>query len=750
MGVIFMSNQFNEGDEIFKNFEITHVRGGENKSGFGVVYIVKNKITGIPLALKTLQNENISINDLNEFKREIYPWIELSEHPNIVSAFTADLDDNRRPYLLMEPILPNEQNHLTLTEYIESEDISEEQVLKWCIQFCNAMEYVNQKGYVHGDVKSDNILISEGIVKITDFGLVQLIDEPTTNEQYNYYLSNDLTDSFDISYDIYSFGIVIYQMINEGKLPLDGANNEEMKIYNETGEFPFINSDLYPIIRKCTQTDSKKRYSSFNELNNDLIKLLYEKYSQKIEKPKLIDFGNIRNSHRGHVAAIFNDIENCKKYYDMAISNSEDEIILFSYALDLIHLREFSEALPYLLRLKENPGILSLDRIYFNIGRCYHEEVCLYKSIEYYKKTIKLNNTFLKAYVNLGNVYKDFGLFEWVLDCYEYVLSYDENFPEALVNIVDLYEKMKDDKNYEKFKSRLDDNIFNPSLKYNVGLFFKEDNVSKFLKSMDEASKTYVSQIPALIKLFEYHLRNDNLLEVNKIFDEIFKLSDDVDLLTDLCFSYKNHGHYTESVVKIDYLYDNLEDNKEYVLLKKSKLIKDNNLNEAIDICKKLVGDEYSDEFKSKVYITLGILYSKINQNDSFNYFLKANSLNPKSIYPSLDLSIHYAKAGEYEIAEGYIDKGLEIDKTQYKLLFNKARLCQDQFKYEEAITYNNKCLMKFPTSDVYGFASYCFIKLDMLEQSAVYLKLAMNISDNEGYLKYLILYLSLLLGLNS
>lgn len=737
----YMSNQFNEGDEIFKNFEITHVRGGENKSGFGVVYIVKNKITGIPLALKTLQNENISINDLNEFKREIYPWIELSKHPNIVSAFTADLDDNRRPYLLMEPILPNEQNHLTLTEYIESEDISEEQVLKWCIQFCNAMEYVNQKGYVHGDVKSDNILISEGIVKITDFGLVRLIHDSAINEQYY---------SFDVSYDIYSFGIVIYQMINKGNMPLDDVNNNGLKIHSEPVEIPFINSDLYPIIKKCTQTDLKKRYSSFNELNEDLIKLLYEKYSQKIEKPKLSDFGNIRNSHRGHVAAIFNDYENCKKYYDMAISNSDDKIILFSYALDLIHLCKFSEALPYLLRLKETPGILPLDRINFNIGRCYHEEVCLYKSIEYYKKTIKLNHTFLKAYVNLGNVYKDFGLFEWALDCYEYVLDYDENFPEALVNIVDLYEKMKDDKNYEKFKSKLDDNIFKPSLKYNVGLFFKEDNVSKFLESMEEASKTYESQIPALIKLFEYHLRNDNILEANKIFDEIFKLSNDVDLLTDLCFSYKTHGHYKESVEKIDYLYDNLKDNKEYVLLKKSKLIKDNNLNEAIDICKRLVGDEYSDEFKSKVYITFGILYSKINPNDSFNCFLKAHSLNPKSIYPSLDLSIHYAKAGEYEIAEGYIDKGLEIDKTQYKLLFNKARLCQDQFKYEEAIKYYNKCLMKSPTSEVYGFASYCFIKLDMLEQSAVYLKLAMNISDNEGYLKYLILYLPLLLGLNN
>lgn len=488
-----MSNQFSEGDEIFKNFEITHVRGCENKSGFGIVYIVKNKITGIPLALKTLQNDNISINDLNEFKREIYPWMELSEHPNIVSAFTVDLDDNKRPYLLMEPILPNEQNHLTLTEYIESEDISEEQILKWCIQFCNAMEYVNQKGYVHGDVKSDNILISEGIVKITDFGLVQLIDEPTTNEQYNYYLSAEFTSSFDISYDIYSFGIVIYQMINKGRLPLDGANNEEINIFNETGEFPFINSDLYPIIKKCTQTDSKKRYSSFNDLNDDLIKLLYEKYSQKIKKPKLIDFGNMKNSHRGHMASIFNDIENCKKYYDIAISNSEDEIILFSYALDLIYLHEFSEALPYLFRLKESPGILPLDRIYFNIGRCYHEEVCLYKSIEYYKKTIKLNNNFLKAYVNLGNVYKDFGLFEWALDFYEHVLNHDENFPEALVNIVDLYEKMKDDENYEKFKSKLNDNIFNPSLKYNVGLFFKEKNVSKFLKSMVKASKTYES-----------------------------------------------------------------------------------------------------------------------------------------------------------------------------------------------------------------------------------------------------------------
>ena len=259
-----MSNQFNEGDEIFKNFEITHVRGGENKSGFGVVYIVKNKITGIPLALKTLKNENISINDLNEFKREIYPWIELSKHPNIVSAFTADLDDNRRPYLLMEPILPNEQNHLTLTEYIESEDISEEQVLKWCIQFCNAMEYVNQKGYVHGDVKSDNILISEGIVKITDFGLVRLIHDSAINEQYY---------SFDVSYDIYSFGIVIYQMINKGNMPLDDVNNNGLKIHSEPVEIPFINSDLYPIIKKCTQTDLKKRYSSFNELNEDLINL---------------------------------------------------------------------------------------------------------------------------------------------------------------------------------------------------------------------------------------------------------------------------------------------------------------------------------------------------------------------------------------------------------------------------------------------------------------------------------------------
>lgn len=736
-----MSKQLNEGDEIFKNFEITHVRGGENKSGFGVVYIVKNKITGIPLALKTLQNENISINDLNEFKKEIYPWIELSEHPNIVSAFTADLDDNRRPYLLMEPILPNEQNHLTLTEYIESEDISEEQVLKWCIQFCNAMEYVNQKGYVHGDVKSDNILISEGIVKITDFGLVRLIHDSAINEQYY---------SFDVSHDIYSFGIIIYQMVNKGNMPLDDVTNKGLKIHNEPVEIPFINSDLYPIIKKCTQTDSKKRYSSFNELNEDLIKILYEKYSQKIEKPKLSDFGNIRNSHRGHVASIFNDIENCKKYYDIAISNSEDKIILFSYALDLIHLREFSEALPYLLKLKEPPGILPLDRIYFNIGRCYHEEVCLYKSIEYYKKTIKLNNNFLKAYVNLGNVYKDFGLFEWALDCYEYVLSYDENFPEALVNIVDLYEKMKDDKNYEKFKSKLDDNIFNPSLKYNVGLFFKEDNVSKYLKSMDEASKTYESQIPALDKLLEFHLENGNMTEANECFDEIFKLTTDVDLLTDLCFSYKDYGHYNESVIKIDYLYDNLEDNKEYVLLKKSRLIKDNDRTDAIDICKKLVQEDYGDEFKSKVYITLGILYSKINKSDSMNYFLKAYSLNSKNIYPLLDLSTHYARMGEYETAEGYIDKGLEIDKTHYDLLFNKARLCQDQFKYAEAIKYYNKCLMKFPTSDVYGFASYCFLELGMLEESAAYSKLAMNISDNEGCLKYLILYLPLLLGLTN
>lgn len=745
-----MTKQYEIGEEIFDNVIVLGRFGGEGKSGFGVVYLVVEKDTGFPLALKTLQKDNISISDFNEFKKEIIPWIDLSYHPNIVKAFSIDLDDNKRPYLLMEPVFPDEYGRQSLADFM-SNNLSEEQTLMWAIQFCYAMQYVNEQGFIHGDIKPDNILISNSFVKITDFGLVKSIkDSSKKYEGTNAYLAPESwKGTKNVFSEIYAFGMVLYQMVNSGQLPIDGWSDEQWENFHKNGEIQELNSDLFPFIKKCLEKNPNDRYSSFGELNHELIKLLDEKYNKSLDKPKLEDIGNVENINRGHLAATLNDAENCKKYYDIAIANSDNNSFIYNYALDLISLEEYQDALIQLRKLVENPGFISLDRIYFNIGKCYHEGICLYKSIEYYKKAINVNNNDFKAHVNLGNVYKDYGFFEEAKIEYEYVLNLDPKFPQALLNIVDLFDKMNNEEGFKKYSEKLGYIQQNPQINYYSGIFLKDNNLLKFLTSMDTASEEYSYQIPALIQLFEFHLSNGNIEEANLKFEDIIKLTDDVDLLTELCFKYKTYGKYKESLRKIDYIYNNLEKNKEYVLLKKSHLIQDHDLNTAIKICNTLLNEKYSDEFKSKVYITVGNLFLKINPEMSLDYFLKSYELDSKNIFSLLNISSIYANNRDYEIAEHYIDKGLKINKFQYDLLFNKSRLCQDQFKYEEAIIYYNKCLKIYPTNEVYGFASFCFLELGKIEQAGIYSKLAMNISEKNESSKYLILYLPFLTGLD-
>ena len=744
-----MSNQYNVGDEIFNDVLVIDKFGGEEKSGFGVVYIVMDKNMGLILAIKTLQKEQISSHDFEIIKNEIMHWIDVSNHPNIVSAFTIELDDDKRPYILMEPISPDEFGKQTLTDFMKGGKLTEEQILKWCIQFCYAMEYVNQKGHIHGDIKPDNILINDGIVKITDFGLAKSIND-VNNDYYGSrcYLSPESWDGIkNVSSEIYSFGVVMYQMCNGGVLPFDGFTDEEWKNFHKCGDVPPLDHGLFPYIEKCLEKNPEDRFLSFSQLNDVLIMRLNEKFSQKIEKPKLVDIGNIKNVGNGHLAAALGDIENCKKYYEIAIENSDEELTRYNYALDLIDLRQFEDALNQLMILVENLEAIPLERIYFNIGKCYHEGICLYKSIEYYKKAIEINETDLKSHTNLGNVYREYGFYDDALVHYKCVLQQDDKFSYALVNISDLYLKMGDKKNFEIFSSKIDVIQIDPSVDYYRGLILKEQNLLKFLSSMDNVAGEYRHQIPALVQLFKFHLENKNIPEANGKFDEIFEASKDINLVMGLCFLYGDYGFPDEAIIKFDYIYD-LVMGKEDVLFKKAIFLQGIESRESITICNSLLNEKIDDKFKSKVYVILGNCYSKIDADKSFDCYLRALDLNPKNITSLKNLAVHHAEKGDYFIAEGYVDDGLEFEKNDYDLLLLKANLCNSQFKYGEAIKYYSKCLKLAPSSEIYSYLGACFGSLQKFEIAIFYLELANNLNyDGHFDMGLFSLYVMTLVG---
>ena len=185
-----------------------------------------------------------SVDVFNSFKLEALAWIKLNIHPHIVNAIAVQ-DINGRPFIYMEYIAPDKLGRNTLTHYLRS-PISLKKALKWGIQFCHAMEHTISHGVSpHRDIKPDNIMITNTQdLKVTDFGLAKLwnksnfldVQSQTTHEDLSVEKINKLSlfkglnnnnivgtppwmapEQFegvaDIRSDIYSFGLVLYQII---------------------------------------------------------------------------------------------------------------------------------------------------------------------------------------------------------------------------------------------------------------------------------------------------------------------------------------------------------------------------------------------------------------------------------------------------------------------------------------------------------------------------------------------------------
>jgi len=208
------------------------------------VYLVYSHELGEVYALKTFLDEYLADQEVRKrFHKEASVWVELGRHPYLVRAHFMD-DLSGKLYIAMEYIAPNEEGLNTLDDYLQQRPPDLAQSLRWAIQVCHGMEYAYSKGVrAHRDLKPANIMISQDqTAKITDFGLAGVLNEfpamraaglgaqpgrpglsgltmlgdnfgtPThmPPEQF------DNAAGCDERSDIYSFGIVLYQMAAGG------------------------------------------------------------------------------------------------------------------------------------------------------------------------------------------------------------------------------------------------------------------------------------------------------------------------------------------------------------------------------------------------------------------------------------------------------------------------------------------------------------------------------------------------------
>ena len=451
-----------EGDRIGGMFDVMKILGGEGKSGMGIVYICYHARSKSVVALKTFQDRYIvSPRIKDRFTREAMAWTCLGSHPFIVRALTS-LEFDSRLYVVLEFVSPNERNRNTLTHYLEDE-LSLKQVLVWAIQFCHGMEYAASQGVTpHRDIKPDNIMITrDGDVKITDFGLARLWDQvgeaagidreskPTVSEFSFFHTVKGRSivgtlpwmapEQFegisDNRSDIYSFGVVLYQMLHRGELPFNGRTVEEFCNAHKKQPVPKQNSELFPVIDKCLRKDPGKRFATFAELRAVLIRI-YRMLtgSPPPTFPEAVDlsaYDHIGMGNAFHYLGMYDRaIEEYRRAIlikgDIAAVHKNLGLVLYEKGAYDEALREYREA------LKLHP---MWAEVYYHRGNALKQKGSFERAIGEYQEALRLNSEWAEARYQLGTAYQENGQIDEAIREFRRSLHYKPKDARALRNL---------------------------------------------------------------------------------------------------------------------------------------------------------------------------------------------------------------------------------------------------------------------------------------------------------------------------
>ncbi len=257
--------------------------------GMGEVFLAQDTRLDRKVALKILPSEFAEDKDrMSRFLREAKSASSLN-HPNIITIHEIGESDGTH-FIATEFI-----DGKTLGEYSKANPLNYRSALDIAIQVASALDEAHLAGIVHRDIKPENVMVREnGLVKLLDFGIAKLsVASPSANASSEdataikggtapgivigtaNYMSPEQAKGkeVDARTDIFSFGVVLYEMI-AGQLPFEGENALEMigaVLHKEAKPLePDVPTEISKLISKCLRKNRDERYQTIKDVGNDL------------------------------------------------------------------------------------------------------------------------------------------------------------------------------------------------------------------------------------------------------------------------------------------------------------------------------------------------------------------------------------------------------------------------------------------------------------------------------------------------
>jgi tetratricopeptide (TPR) repeat protein len=250
--------------------------------GMGAVYRATDRLTGDTVALKRVmvpadqlafasrgEGTDASLALAQEFRT-----LASLHHPHVIRVLDYGFDERRQPFYTMSLL----ENARTIVEAGHGCDLDTQVDL--LVQALHALVYLHRRGILHRDLKSENVLVVDGRVKVLDFGLSVVTSKTMehltqTTAGTLAYMAPELFADQPVTRaaDLYAVGVMAYELF-AGRFPYNQANMAVLlnDILTKTVDVRTIGvgDELAAVLERLLVKSREARYADAGEVIRDL------------------------------------------------------------------------------------------------------------------------------------------------------------------------------------------------------------------------------------------------------------------------------------------------------------------------------------------------------------------------------------------------------------------------------------------------------------------------------------------------